>query len=159
MNGEESTPSLAVQDLVVAGVENFTSQYGYMPIDLPVAYSQTELPFGVAETPSPDKLEGWSYLNQILPYIPEIDDSIPVGLLIGSNCVKALEPCEAVPSQNDGPCAVRTRLGWCVIGPMNVNVPTFNVILLEVLNIIELITELLFHMCIIVSQMILCTNF
>ena len=42
-----------------------------------------------------------------------------MGLLIGTNCVKALEPLEAVSSQDGGPCAVRTSLGWCFVGPLD----------------------------------------
>ena len=34
-----------------------------------------------------------------------------VTLLIGANCVKALEPCELYASKNGGPYAFRTLLG------------------------------------------------
>ena len=39
-------------------------------------------------------------------------------LLIGANCLEGLEPVEVIPSQNDGPYAIRTTLGWCVVGPI-----------------------------------------
>ena len=38
--------------------------------------------------------------------------------MIGGNCPKASEPVETVPSQQNGPYAQRTELGWCVIGPI-----------------------------------------
>ena len=38
-----------------------------------------------------------------------------IGLLIGANCSKALEP-EVLPSKDGGPFAFRTPLGWCVDG-------------------------------------------
>ena len=41
-----------------------------------------------------------------------------IGLLIGANCSKALEPNKIIPSRNDGPYAFRTILGWCVVGPV-----------------------------------------
>ena len=41
-----------------------------------------------------------------------------VELLIGANCLKALEPIEVIRSQNEGPYAFRTILGWCVVGPI-----------------------------------------
>ena len=47
------------------------------------------------------------------------DDNISVGLLIGANCTKALEPIDVIPSKNNGPYAVKTRLGWCIVGPVN----------------------------------------
>ena len=38
---------------------------------------------------------------------------------MGANCLKALEPLEVIPSQGNGPYAMRTALGWCVIGPID----------------------------------------
>ena len=42
-----------------------------------------------------------------------------VGLLIGSNCPKALEPMDVVASENGGPFAVKTFAGWAIVGPLN----------------------------------------
>ena len=47
--------------------------------------------------------------------IPEVRN-LPLALLIGNNCPKALEPMQVIQSQGEGPYAKRTRLGWCVIG-------------------------------------------
>ena len=48
------------------------------------------------------------------------DDDISVGLLIAwANCLKALEPIDVIPSKNNGSYAIKTRLGWCVVGPVN----------------------------------------
>ena len=41
--------------------------------------------------------------------------------MIGGNCAKALEPCSVISSENNGPCAIRRRLGWCIVGPMDAN--------------------------------------
>lgn len=48
-----------------------------------------------------------------LPFIQE-----DAGLLIGANVPKALEPLEVINSVNNGPCVVRTVLGWTVNGPL-----------------------------------------
>ena len=40
-------------------------------------------------------------------------------MLIGANYIKALQPIEIVQSRNGGPYAFKTRLGWCVVGPVN----------------------------------------
>ena len=42
-----------------------------------------------------------------------------MGLLIGANCTKAIKPREVIPGANDDPYAVRTMLGWGVIGVIN----------------------------------------
>ena len=46
-----------------------------------------------------------------------VDDNKEVSLLIGANCVRALEPREVISSQNGGPYAFKTLLGWCVVRP------------------------------------------
>ena len=46
-------------------------------------------------------------------------DDISVGLLIGANCTKALEPLNIIPSFVSGPYAFQTGLGWCIIVPVN----------------------------------------
>ena len=45
-----------------------------------------------------------------------LDDNQEVSLLIGANCVRALEPREVISSQNGGPYAFKTLLGWCIAG-------------------------------------------
>ena len=49
---------------------------------------------------------------------PGENDYISVEMLIGENCVEALQPLEVIPSQQDGPYAYRTIIGWCVVGPI-----------------------------------------
>ena len=46
-------------------------------------------------------------------------NDISVGLLIGANCVKALEPIQIIPSRDGGPYALKTKLGWCIVGPVD----------------------------------------
>lgn len=41
-----------------------------------------------------------------------------VGLLIGANVPKAMEPLQVVNSVDDGPYAVRTILGWTINRPL-----------------------------------------
>ena len=49
----------------------------------------------------------------------KIDRNLGVKLLIGANCLKALEPQEVISSQGDGPYAFKTKLGWCVVGSIS----------------------------------------
>ena len=46
-------------------------------------------------------------------------DYISMGLLIGTNCIKALDPLTLIPNCDNGPYAFQTRLGWCFVGPVN----------------------------------------
>ena len=47
-----------------------------------------------------------------------VDDNQEVSLLIAANCVCILEPREVIFSQDVGPYAFKTRLGWCIVGSM-----------------------------------------
>ena len=47
------------------------------------------------------------------------DDNISAGLLIGANFKKALKPINVLPSNNNRTYAIKTRLGWWIVGPMN----------------------------------------
>ena len=45
---------------------------------------------------------------------PKVSD-IEIGLLIGANCGKALEPQEVIPSKDGVQFAYKSPLGWCVV--------------------------------------------
>lgn len=46
------------------------------------------------------------------------NDDISVDLLIGANFVRAFQPLEVIPSEQDGPYASKNVLGWCIVGPI-----------------------------------------
>ena len=54
-------------------------------------YARTELPVDKDEIATPEKIKQWYYLKVIASDITQTD-GIKVGLLIGANCMKALEP-------------------------------------------------------------------
>ena len=70
-----------------------------------------------SEIATPAKLKQWQYLEIISSFLKE-NDNISVDLLIGANCVEALQPLEFIPSQQDGPYGYRTILGWSVVRPI-----------------------------------------
>ena len=63
------------------------------------------------------KLQRSKNLDRIFGEIGN-NENIKVDLLIGANCLEALEPHEVIPSQDKGSYAFRIALGWCVVGPM-----------------------------------------
>ena len=62
-------------------------------------------------------LKKWSCLEKISKEFSDNED-ISLDLLIGAHFLISLEPVEVIPTKNDGPYAVRTALGWCVVGPI-----------------------------------------
>ena len=102
------TPCFAVSNLEVCGV-NKTS---YVP--LPTVYTQGSLPVSTEQIPRQEDVDRWPYLSHIsLPFV-----EAGVGILIGGNVPKAMEPWDVVHSVDDGPYAVETVLGWCINGPL-----------------------------------------
>ena len=59
-------------------------------------------------------MDRWPHLNGV--FIPHIDTEI--GPLIASDVPEALDPIEVKHSQNGGPYASRTRIGWAINGPL-----------------------------------------
>jgi len=96
--------------------------------ELPVLFTRPSLPVATESVANQQDVEKWRYLSEVK--IPHIDAD--VGLLIGSDAPEILEPKQVIPSQNGGPYATRTTLGWVVNGPLgkvtNANTRTANFI-------------------------------
>ena len=114
LNGDCKHSSLAVDDLEVANIEGNQVDW----IRLPKMFSQDDLPVASDESPTPENIQQWKYLHRITPKM-KMDRNLDVKLLIGANCLKALEPQEVISSQSDGPYAFKVKLGWCVVGPIS----------------------------------------
>ena len=71
-------------------------------IKLPKIHTRTELPVDKEEIATPDKINQWDYLKVIASDITQTD-GIKDGLLIGANCMKALEPLKGISSIEGGP--------------------------------------------------------
>lgn len=76
-------------------------------------FTQKRMPVNTDSIANEKDLTRWPYLHKV--ETPSIRAS--VDLLIGSNAPKLLEPLEVIPSQRNGPYAIRTSLGWVVNGP------------------------------------------
>ena len=116
LNGTETSTSKIVVGLQVRGVKSESSSW----IKLPKTYTRVNLPIDVKEAPTAESIQKWPHLKNVrdkLVSSNEIFSGMKVGILIGGNCPKAVEPLEVVQSQDNGPYAFKTRLGWCVVGP------------------------------------------
>ena len=85
--------------------------------NLPATLERQELPADVKEVATRGKVAGWQLLKELVEKLPRKSD-IEIGLLIGANCAKSLEPQEVIPSKDEGPFAFRSPLGCCVVGPL-----------------------------------------
>lgn len=103
-----------VQSKRVSGlrVRGFTS---HSLISLPPAYTRDFIPLECSHIPTSETTRRWNHLNGIAQEIPMLLDC-KVGLLIGYNCSRALAPRQVITGGNDEPYAIRTDLGWSIVG-------------------------------------------
>ena len=115
MNGQQLHNVKVLKGLTVSDLDGNNS------IVLPKAFTKTEMPATDQDIPTPELTRKWPHLTRIAdrmhPFIP----NAKIGLLIGTNCPKAIEPMDFVTSMNGGPFAVQTFAGWTVIGPHHVS--------------------------------------
>ena len=82
-------------------------------IELSMVFSTRQLPVTTANRADRKEMSQWLHLQEI--DIREIDAD--VGLLIGSDVPRALEPTEIKSRNHREPYDTRTDLGWVVNGP------------------------------------------
>ncbi|XP_026214228.1 uncharacterized protein LOC113160973 [Anabas testudineus] len=84
-------------------------------IDLPPANTKDCIPVNRACIPTCETAKHWNHLNKIAEQIPPHLEC-EVGLLIGYNCSRALAPQQVIVGKDNEPYAVRTDLGWSIVG-------------------------------------------
>ena len=104
MNGEVTKSSEVLDDIEVAQASNGKEEKVW--VKLPSTYTRKELPVDSREVATSEKLKRWKYLDRLKP-VMNVDDNKEVSLLIGANCVRALEPREIISSQHGGPMHLR----------------------------------------------------
>ena len=87
-----------------------------MTIKLPTTFSCETVPAKRQQIPCPEMANAWSHLKPIAHHLIPLNNDIPVGILIGSNCSQAIVPREVIPGKQNEPYAQRTDLGWGIIG-------------------------------------------
>ncbi|XP_034454823.1 uncharacterized protein LOC117769793 [Hippoglossus hippoglossus] len=84
-------------------------------IDLPPAYTKDCIPVNRKHIPTCETARHWNHLSTIADEIPP-QLECEVGLLIGYNCSRALAPKQVILGGDNEPYAVRTDLGWSIVG-------------------------------------------
>lgn len=94
--------------------------------------------------PKAEDIRKWPYLKDV--ELTPINASI--GLLIGVNAPKVLEPWRVINSRGNGPFAVKTLLGWVINGPLSHRVdrdmhdsPSVQVNRIAIANLEELLIQ------------------
>ena len=114
MHGQSLVATSVVDDLIVTDME------GNNAVEMPRSYTQMEIPVNKEQIPTPKMVKQWVHLREVAEKMPKFVPSTEIGMLIGSNCPAALEPLEVVPSEGQGPYAMRLHHGWTISGPLQV---------------------------------------
>ncbi|KAK7906730.1 hypothetical protein WMY93_015342 [Mugilogobius chulae] len=104
-----TVPSERVSGLCVRG---FNSD---LKIDLPVTYTKDCIPLDITHIPTRETARKWKHLSEIVEKMQPLRDC-EVGLLIGYNCSRAMAPRQFITGGDDEPYAIRTDLGWSIVG-------------------------------------------
>ena len=90
---------------------------GENPIQLPKIFTKDEL--STPKTvPTPELAYRWKHLRSIAEDLPLQLPDVRIGLLIGSNCPKALKPIDVLASEDGGPFAIKMFAGRAIVGPL-----------------------------------------
>ncbi|XP_071493377.1 uncharacterized protein [Diadema antillarum] len=106
MTDEKVVRTHVLHDLEICSIN------GKDDFSLPEVYTRASIPVSKDDIPRKVDLEKWSYLQEV--EMPEIDAEVDI--LIGNNVPKAFEPLRVISSQDGGPFACQSRLGWMVYG-------------------------------------------
>ena len=86
-------------------------------VELPTVFSTEKLPVDESSIPRQADVDRWSHLKDVT--INKIDT--PIGIFIGNDAPRALEPKHVRECEGKGPYAVGTIFGWTVNGPLGRN--------------------------------------
>ncbi|XP_057686666.1 uncharacterized protein LOC130912537 [Corythoichthys intestinalis] len=112
-------PSERVSGLKVRGYNSSET------IELPPAYTKDCIPVNRSHIPTCETARHWNHLKELVNEIPS-QLECEVGLLIGYSCSKALAPRQVILGEEKEPFAVRTALGWSIVGPTSFHNDTLN---------------------------------
>ena len=110
MSGKQRVPSKVVEDVSIAPVD------GGKGLILKRCFSKSSIPYDKQAIPQQADIERWPHLQHVK--LPNVG-SVKVDLLIGYTCHQAFMPLEVKVGNHNEPFAVRTGLGWSVMGPLN----------------------------------------
>ena len=115
MLGREEIPVYKVNGLIVERIDK------RVEVELPKTYSRDQIPSRRDQIPRPEIADRWPHLRKIKDKIMPYQEDLEIGLLIGCNCPKAIKPKEVILGKGEDPYALRTLLGWGIVGPVGMS--------------------------------------
>ena len=88
MHGRKVIPVTQIDGLIVERPDRRAQ------VELPKAYARDIIPSRKNQSPTPAVADKWQHLKKIRDKIPPLDENLDIGILIRSNCPKAIKPKE-----------------------------------------------------------------
>ena len=110
MHAVENIDTQRIDGLIVSRFD------GQVDIPLPKAYTRSHIPGLRGQIPRPETARKYEHLERIAEEIAPYEEHLTIGVLIGNNCARALKPRWVIPGKSNDPYAIRTTLGWGVVG-------------------------------------------
>lgn len=111
INGTKLHDTKALNGLVV------TDLNGNNTVRFPKIFTKKNLST-CENVPTPELAHRWKHLKRIEADLPPQLPDAKIGLLIGSNCSKALEPIDVLANEEGVPFAIKMFAGWAIVGPL-----------------------------------------
>ena len=83
---------------------------------LPKVYTRETILYKPHQIPKPEVAMQWDHLKCIAEELMPYREDVQVGILIGTNCTKAIKPREVIPGGDNDPYGIKTDLGWGIVG-------------------------------------------
>ena len=114
MLGREEIPVSKEEGLIVQRIDR------RVQVELPRTFTRDQIPSRRDQIPRPEIADKWPHLRRIRDSILPYQEDLEIDLLIGCNCFKAIKPKEVILGKGDDPYALRSILGWGIIGPVGI---------------------------------------
>ena len=85
-------------------------------VRVPFAYSRANISVKQSQIPRAEECMQWRHLKCVASHLVPYEPTRKIGMLIGTDCSKALRPVEVIAGNENEPYAQKTALGWAVVG-------------------------------------------
>lgn len=99
-----------VQDLKIKGLKEPTV------VQMPKTYCREDISTDRNLIPRHELIQNWPHLKSVARELHPYQADLDVGILIGASCSSAMMPKEVIAEGDNDPYAMRTCLGWGVVG-------------------------------------------
>ena len=115
MAGVEVSEVKKIRDIFISDIQMCNK------IKVPKLYTMTEIAADHTQIPDLTLVKQWPHLKDVAKEMEPVDWKVPIGILLGRNCLSAMKPRDCITGNSEEPYAVRMDVGWGVVGNLKRN--------------------------------------